>query len=138
MDTKHPTHASRKKKFFVISAVAVTGLVLVLTALFLNTPQRSVASYCKAYKEEDVKLASANGESYGVRVFSHKSSNPTDFVTAFSRLEQVAPDEIRADVKILRQVFQKIEDDPSQAISASLSGLSAEESVVNWTKEQCR
>lgn len=127
----------RKKKLF--AAVALVVLVLtVMIILILNTPQRSVASYCSAYKEENNKLASAKGTTYGVKVFSHRSSNPADFVAAFSRLEEVAPDEINADVKTLRQVFQKINDDPSQAIGASLSGLSSEQSVVDWTGSHCK
>ena len=138
MDIKQTPKLDKKKKLFAVVALAATLILTVVVILILNTPQRSVASYCSAYKEENNKLASANGTTYGVKVFSHRSSNPADFVAAFSRLEQVAPDEIHADVKTLRQVFQKINDDPSQAISASLSGISAETSVKEWTVTNCK
>ena len=141
MDAKQsskPVALEKKKLFIIIISVVVALALAVITVLLLTRPQRSAASYCAAYKEEDGKLASANGTSYGVKVFSHKSSNAADFVNAFSRLEQVAPDEIRADVKTLRQVFQKIDADPSQAISAGVGGLSAEQSVTDWTKINCK
>lgn len=138
MDIKQTPKLDKKKKIFVVVGLVAALVLVVVVILMLSTPQRSVASYCNAYKEENNKLASANGTSYGVKVFSHKSSNPADFVGAFGRLEQVAPDEIRSDVKTLRQIFQKIDADPSQAISASLSGLSAEQNLTDWTKLHCQ
>ncbi|MGB4768115.1 MAG: hypothetical protein WBP22_02550 [Candidatus Saccharimonas sp.] len=58
-------------------------------------------------------------------------------MNAFSKLEAVAPKEIEPDVTTLKKTFQSIKDNPSGAISASLSGLSAEDSVTNWTKTHC-
>jgi hypothetical protein len=123
---------------------ALTGVALliilfaigVIITLF-SKPERSVANYCKIYKEQDYKLAESTGDSYSVTVFSHSSSKPEDFTSAFTELEKVAPNDIQPDVKTLKQIFQKIDSDPSQAISASLSGLSAEESVTEWTKQHC-
>lgn len=128
----------RNKKLLIIVGITILIGGAIVAILLLTTPKRSVASYCKVLKEEDAKLNSANGTSYGVKVFSHKSSNAADFVNAFKKLERVAPNEIQSDVKILRQVFEKIETDPSQAIGASVSGLSAEKSVADWTKLNCQ
>lgn len=127
-----------KKRNITIGTTLVVAVVLIVAIILLLMPQRSIAAYCKAYQEENTKLMSAKGNSYSVKVFSHSSSNPADFVAAFSRLEQVAPNDIAPDVKTLRQIFQKIDSDPSQAIGASLSGLSAESSVKAWTSSHCQ
>lgn len=66
------------------------------------------------------------------------SSNPKDFAEAFSQLEKVAPKDIQSDVKTLKQIFDKVDKDPSQAMSASLSGLGAESSVSDWTSQYCQ
>lgn len=122
----------------ILSVGLLLVVTLVMLMFFLFKPDRSVTSYCKIYKEEDAKLAKAQGDTYSVTVFHHKSSNPADFVNAFSRLEQAAPDEIQPDVKTLKQIFQKIDSDPSQALTASMSGLGAEESVTKWTEGHCQ
>lgn len=126
----------KKRNIVIVASLLVVALVIILLSQFLK-PERSVASYCKVYKEEDAKLANAQGDTYAVAVFSHKSSNPTDFANAFGKLEQVAPNDIQLDVKTLKQLFQKIDSDPSQSMSASLSGLGAESSVKDWTDSHC-
>lgn len=141
MDKKETTGVKnldpKKRNITILATLLVVVLVVVL--LFqLMKPERSVASYCKVYKEENAKLAKAQGDTYAVAVFSHKSSNPADFANAFGKLEQVAPDDIQPDVKTLKQLFQKIDSDPSQSMSASLSGLGAESNVKDWTETNCR
>src|SRR5579883_2763560 len=140
MDKKETTGVKnldpKKRNIAILATLLVVVLVAVL--LFqLMKPERSVVSYCKVYKEEDAKLAKAQGDTYAVAVFSHKSSNPADFANAFSKLEQVAPDDIQPDVKTLKQLFRKIDSDPSQSMSASLSGLGAESNVKDWTDGHC-
>lgn len=124
------------------SALAVLGalfmIVLLIVVFRMSSPTRSVAAYCKVYKAENATLANAKGDTYAVRVFSHKSSDPNDFAKAFSELERVAPDDIRPDVKTLQKLFTKLRADPSQAISVGLSGIPAETSVKNWTDAHCR
>lgn len=129
LDTKHRTVT-------VVLAVVV-ALVVLLVAIQLTLPERSVVAYCKVYKEENAKLANAQGDTYGVAVFSHKSSDPGDFVAAFSRLEKVAPDNIQSDIKSLRQLFEKIDSDPAQALGASIGGISAESQLKIWTESRC-
>ncbi|MGB4768120.1 MAG: hypothetical protein WBP22_02575 [Candidatus Saccharimonas sp.] len=127
---------TRKRPIYIAAAL----LVLVVVGLLffgLHKPERSVASYCKVYGEQSNILAHATGDTYSVKVFSHSSSDPGDFVNAFSKLEAVAPKEIEPDVTTLKKTFQSIKDNPSSAISASLSGLGAEDSVKNWTKIHC-
>ncbi len=140
MDEKKTTRLKRfdhKKRNFVIIATLLGVIIVVILLFQFMKPERSVASYCKVYKEEDAKLAKAQGDTYSVAVFSHSSNNPADFANAFSKLEQVAPNDIQSDVKTLKQLFQKIDGDPSQNMSASLSGLGAESSVKDWTSQNC-
>jgi hypothetical protein len=140
MDKKETTNAKNfdPKKRNIVIAATLLGVVIVIVLLFqFMKPERSVASYCKVYKEEDAKLAKTQGDTYSVAVFSHSSNNPADFANAFSKLEQVAPNDIQPDVKTLKQLFQKIDSDPSQSMSASLSGLGAESSVKDWTDQHC-
>lgn len=128
---------AKNRTVLILSGLIGVVIVAALFFIFLK-PERSIASYCKIYKEEDAKLAKARGDTYGVAVFpKHSSSNATDFVNAFTRLEQAAPDDIQPDVKTLKQIFQKVENDTSQLLTASMSGLGAEESVTKWTKSHC-
>ncbi len=121
-------------RVFIVLALAATLLLIAQ----LNSLKRSVAAYCAVYREEDAKLADAQGNTYGVSVFSHKSSDPVDFAEAFSKLERVSPDDIRPAVKTLQQLFKELSNDSSQALSASLSGIPAETTVKNWTDSHCQ
>jgi len=127
---------SRKRNTLI--AITLLVVIILIASLFqIIKPNRSVASYCKVYKEQDAKIAKSQGDTYSVAVFSHSSNNPADFANAFSKLEEVAPNDIQPDVKTLKQLFQKIDSDPSQNMSASLSGLGAESSVKDWTDQNC-
>lgn len=123
------------------------GLIVILfsfaafaTAILLASnisSQRSVASYCSVYYEENSKLASSQGDTYGVSVFTHKSADAADFASAFGRLEKVAPEDISDDVSSLRSIFIDIDKDPSRALQVSLAGMPAQESVRKWTTDHC-
>ncbi len=115
-------------------------IVVVIVIVAFNTlipPERSVVAYCKTWKEQETKLSHAYGDTYSTTVFSHSSNNPHDFAVALGKMDRVAPKEIEPDVKGLEAVFAKIDKDPSQAISASLSGIEPESSVTDWTNSHC-
>ena len=140
MDKKEaPTfnNLNSRKRNTIIAITLLIVVILIVSLFQIVKPNRSVASYCKVYKEQDAKLAKSQGDTYSVAVFSHSSNNPADFANAFSKLEEVAPNDIQPDVKTLKQLFQKIDSDPSQSMSASLSGLGAESSVKDWTNRNC-
>jgi len=120
-------------------AMAAAVLIAVLIALLIARPmtERSVAAYCQVYKEEKTRLATFPGNTWPSGVFNDALSDAGEFVTSFDRLEKVAPDDIKNDVETLRQLYQKMKDDPSSAIAASLSGAGAESSVKEWTKSHC-
>jgi hypothetical protein len=137
--TQGKSRLFNRRWLFIGAALAVIAIAIIAVLITqLTQPQPSVAAYCKTYKEQRAKLANATGDTYSVAVFPHRfSSDPGDFAAAFSNLERVAPDEIRPDVETLRQIFQKIDNDPSQAFTASLSGLGTESNVKNWTNQHC-
>lgn len=120
----------------VILGIVIVAVVLAAFAL-LRPPERSVGAYCKVYNEEKAQLATLPGEAYPSGVFNEAISDAGAFATAFERLEQVAPPDIQPDLKTLRAIYQKIDDDPSQALAASLSAISPDENVKKWTNDHC-
>lgn len=132
---KHKKLDPRKRN--VILAVLLAIVLLVAVVYFTTAPERSVAAYCKVYQEEKARLAKLPGDTWPSGVFNQELSDASEFATSFNRLARVAPDDIRNDVETLRDLYQKIDDDPSQAIAASLSGVSAETNVKDWTESHC-
>lgn len=130
---------SRKpnKKLAIFGVVILAIVLLLLLVTQLTASKRSVAAYCQTYKEEKARLAKLPGNSWPSGVFNDAVGDAGEFATAFGKLEAVAPEEVRGDVAILKSVYQKIDDDPSQAIGASLSGSSADTSLKNWTGKNC-
>jgi hypothetical protein len=126
------------RKRYIILGLTLVAILIIIVGLFqFLKPERSVALYCKVYKEQAAQLSKSQGDTYEVGVFKHKSSNPSDFVKAFSKLNEVAPNDIQPDVNTLKQIFQKVEKDPSQYLSAGMSGLGAESNVKEWTINHC-
>lgn len=141
MDKKTEEKAPARKpnkKFVVIGAVILIVVLLVFIISQLTAPQRSVAAYCQTYKEEKARLAKLPGSSWPSGVFNESIGDAGEFAASFGKLEKVAPDEVRSDVATLKSIYQKIHDDPSQAISASLSGSSADTSLKEWTATNCK
>jgi hypothetical protein len=120
-----------------VLGVAVIAVVLMAFALLSRSPHRSVEAYCSVYREEKARLAKLPGEAYPSGVFNEAVSDAGAFATAFDRLERVAPSDIQPDLKTLHAIYQKIDNDPSQALAASLSAISPDESVKKWTNDHC-
>ena len=126
-----------KKRAVAIGAVVVIAALIVFLIAQTAAPGRSVASYCNVFKEEKTRLSKLPGDTWPSGVFNDEISDAGEFASSFRKLERVAPEEIRADVATLGALYQKIHDDPSQAIGASLSGATAESSVKKWTSSHC-
>lgn len=126
---------SKKRNLIIIATVVIVGL-LIFWLTQQNTP-RSVAAYCKVYGEEKARLAKLPGDTWPAGIFNDELSDAGEIANSVAKLEKVAPDEIRSDVATIKAIYQKINADPSQAISASLSGVSAEENVKEWTTAHC-
>ena len=140
MDAKtEGKHQAHKRKRLILVAAALLLVVVLLGLLLpqLAAPKRSVAAYCQAYGEQKARLAKLPGNSWPSGVFNDALGDAGEIATSFGKLESVAPEEVKGDVTTLKSVYQKIDADPSQAISASLSGSSADTSLKAWTKENC-
>ena len=124
----------KKQLIAITTALAV---VLILIVLRFASPQRSVATYCKVYRQESAILATTRGDMYSAEVFRHHSDNPKDFLVAFSNLDAVAPNSIEPDVRTLQNLFQTINKDPTKGFNASLGAVGADLSVKNWTVSNC-
>lgn len=125
------------KKAIIIGVVISAIVILVLLVAQLATPKRSVSAYCQTYKNEKARLAKLPGDTWPSGVFNDAVGDAGEFAASFSKLERVTPGEIRGDVATLKSVYQKIHDDPSQAIGASLSGSSADSDLKGWTLNHC-
>lgn len=121
-----------------IGLAVVAVIVAALLVVQLRPPERSVEAYCKVYKEESAKFPHEGGDKYEAGIFRSSSNNLHDFATAHGRLEQVAPDEIRYDVKALKAVLDKMDKDPSESFGAGLSGIGPQMRVQDWTKTHCQ
>lgn len=130
--------SAKNRTVLLAAGGAIILVIIILAAMLFTRPTRSVQAFCSTYKQENARLASSRGDTYSVKPFTHNSSNPHDFVSSLSKLELVAPDDIQHDVRTLKQIFEKIDQDPSQALSASISGLGAESSVDKYIAQHCK
>lgn len=122
----------------VAAAVVVVAAVGSLMATIFYAQERSVENYCKVYGQEKERLSKLPGDTYPSGVFNDEISDAGEFATAFGRLEKVAPSEISNDLETLKKTYQKMHDDPAQAITASLSATSVDRSVKDWTAKNCQ
>jgi hypothetical protein len=125
-----------RKKSFIVATLIV--LVVILLVVQLAKPKPSVAAYCNTYKAEKVRLSKLPGDTYPSGVFNEELSDAHEFAVSFGKLERVAPADIKPDIATLRNLYQKIHDDPSKAIAASFSGMTAEDAVKQWTTNHCK
>ena len=126
-------HLSKKQR---ITASIIGAVVIALIVVQLLPPERSVAAYCKEYKKQ-LALFPHGKDQYGAGIFTSETNDPGHFASAYAALERVAPNDIRQDVRTLHAVFDTIDKNPEQTLSASLSGLGAESSVKDWTANHC-
>jgi hypothetical protein len=126
-----------ERKRFLLCLALLCVLVLVILIVHNVAPAQSVAAYCSTYKQEKARLAKLPGDTWPSSVFDDSVSNANEFVTSFGRLKEVAPKDIEPDVATLQSLYKKVYDDPSQAFSASLSGITPEENVREWTVKNC-
>lgn len=139
MDAKTKEHwrtiLAKNKRWVIAGGVL---LLVILLALFLNQPQRSVANFCKVRQQEVARLGSTKQSTYGVAVFPNVgSSSAGDIATSLGRLEAVSPDGVQANIRTLRLAYEKVDNDPSQAFSAGFGALAAENDARIWIKQNC-
>lgn len=128
---------NNKQRTIFIGAVVIVIALVVLFAATLSQPKPSVAAYCKVYKEEKARLSKLPGDTWPSAVFDDKVGDAGELAAAFGRLARVAPSDVKSDVVVLQKLYKKVNDDPSQALSAGLSGIGPENNVKDWTGERC-
>jgi len=124
-----------KQKFVILFALAI--ILAGGAVLMLKQPERSVASYCKVYKAEKARIAKLPGDTYPSLLFDHPLSDAGEFVTSLDKLEKVAPNDIKSDARTLKNLYQKLDDDPSQLTSVSFAAEPVDKSVSEWTINHC-
>lgn len=137
MTPAKPDTSNTKQRNLIIVGAVLTIALAIFFAFQFSVPQRSTAAYCKVYKEEKSRLATLPGETWPAGIFDDKLNDAGEIDISIGRLEKVAPEEIKPDLATLKSIYKKIHDDPTQAFGASLSGISAEDSVKSWTKKHC-
>ena len=129
---------NNKKRMMFIGVVIALLVLVVLLAIWIWSPKPSVVAYCKTYNSEKARLSKLPGDTWSSAVFNDSVSSAGELATSFDRLARVAPSDIKPDVVTLQKLYQKVNDDPSQAMSASLSGIGAENNVKSWTNTSCK
>jgi len=129
----------RRKQGVTIVGVMLVAVLAILLAVHLAQPKRSVNAYCEVYKQEKIRLSPmSNGTNpYPSGVFNVSVNDAGQIATSFGKLDRVAPTEVEPDAKTLQSLYQEIHDNPSQAVAASLSGGSVDDSLKAWTISHC-
>jgi len=135
--TKPKALPARQRAFILLVVLVV---VFVGVTYEVSGPKPSVAAYCKVYKQETTQLGNNGGDTYlySSSVFpNYSSNNAAKFIPVFSELDSVAPSDIEPQVKAMKDIFIKMNDDPTQTVSLALNGLPAESAVTQWTQQHC-
>lgn len=130
-----PTKPSRKVVVGILAALVV--LVVSVSISQLTAPKRSVAEYCKVYKQEKARLAKLPGDTYPSLLFDHPLSDAGEFMTSLDKIEEVAPVEVEPEVHTLKALYQKLHDDPSQMTSVSFAAEPVDTNMSKWTTGHC-
>ncbi len=139
MQEKLPQILERRRTPAVFLIVAIVVLAAVL-ALNIFSPKRSVNEYCKVYLEEKSRLSlmSKPSNPYPSGLFNVDVDDAGQVASSLSRLDRVAPHEIEPEVSALQKLYQELKDDPSRAVSISLSGGSLDDNLASWTASHCK
>jgi len=125
-----------RRQSLAAAGAAVLCTLILLGGFLVATPARSVAAYCRVYKEELIRLAQLPDGAYGSGVF-HDSKSAAALAESFDRLSSVAPDGVQPDVQALASIYRTMDRDPARAMLASLSGVSVEQHAKDWTEHNC-
>jgi hypothetical protein len=138
-DKPNPEMSAKKKiKIWLFIGGGVVILAIVIIAIMMTPPARSVAAYCSEHKKEKSRLAALPGGDWPSGLFDDEVGDAGEIANSLGKLERVAPQEISPSLASLQKLYQKIDDDPSQAVAASLSGGDIDESLKQFTVQQCR
>src|SRR6266568_6214742 len=110
----------RYKLFVIIGAIiiAIVALVGIILILILIQPARSVENFCKVASEQKSALA------------GNVSDEAT--LTAYRKLETVAPDSIISDVRSIRKGYESIVANPGSTLGVGFGIIGAENRVSTF------
>lgn len=129
----------RTKQGIIAGATVAIVILVIFLITQLNQPERSVASYCKVYRQEKARLSmkSNNSNPYPSGLFNVSVTDASQIAISLGKLDRVAPNEIEPELSSLQKLYQDIHDNPSHAINDSLSGGSLDDSLKSWTQQSC-
>jgi hypothetical protein len=141
---------------FLVACIVAGGLIYAGVQYFVGGPSRSVAAYCKTWKDEGIKLhdkwaaqqrqAQTSDDPFGgLRTVM---GAPQDLADFFAKLDKVAPDDIEPAVNRYQQAWQTTADnlgskatDPLSFLTAQFGVMlmagSAEQQIDTWTQQNC-
>lgn len=141
MREKHIPETAKKKlplTWLVIGGGIALIIVVIAIVTATKQPERSVAAYCSEFKNEKSRLTALPGNDWPSGLFDVEVGDAGEIAASLGKLEKVSPQEISPSLTSLQKLYQKIDDDPSQAVAASLSGGDIDESLKQFTAQQCR
>lgn len=111
-----------KKSLVIVPVVILLGLITVWL-FFAMQPQRTVANFCSVAKEEKPNFQAG--------------ANYTNLLSAFKKLDAVAPDKIHPDTSFVASGYQSIVNDQSKAATAELGMANSQLKVSSYISKSC-
>jgi hypothetical protein len=111
------------RKIIVFAGVALLVAVIAAVVSRMLAPHPSVSAYCKLYENENTQIG--------------RNNSPNDLANDYAQLERVAPEGVKNDTITLKKIYQMINNKPSESLTASFNGLSAEANVKVWVTKNC-
>lgn len=118
--------SAKKKKTLVIAGVAAAAIILLILIAFLfnsMNPPRTVASFCQVASEQKTNFKGSS--SYQQRL------------DAFTKLNQVAPEDIRSETERIQLGYETIVGDSSKTIDTEMGIASSVMKVSDYIKNSC-
>lgn len=122
-DTKNKANLKlTKKSLVIVAAVVLLGLITVWLFLAVQ-PQRTVANFCSVAKEENPNFQAG--------------ANHTALLSAFKKLDAVAPDEIHSETSSVVDGYQSIVNDSSKTTTAELGMANSQLKISSYISKSC-
>lgn len=112
-----------KRKILLIVGLVIMSICIFMASTLLIRPERSIANFCQAAKEEKD---------------SFKSNTSYDkLLRSFEKIDQVAPEKIRHDTALIVKGYESIVNDPSETLSSELGITNSQMRVSDYITANC-
>lgn len=122
-DMKNKVNLKLAKKSLVIIAVVILLGLITVWLFFAMQPQRTVANFCSVAKEEKPNFQAG--------------ANYTVLLSAFKKLNAVAPDEIHSETSSVVDGYQSIVNDSSKTTTAELGMANPQLKISSYISKSC-